>query len=81
MIRKLMLTISILAGTTTMLAAVFVLLFVTVRVERIQMPLLRAGAAVVTLVLGVPLLVGAAYFSTHLVVRLFRHDAPPGSTN
>jgi hypothetical protein len=30
-----------------------------------------------TLVLGVLLLVGATYFSTHLVVRLYRKEAPP----
>lgn len=58
-----------------MLGAAFALHFVTVRVEKIQMPLLHAVAVVVTLVLGVALLVAATYFSTHLVVRLFRKEA------
>ncbi|MBI3662289.1 MAG: hypothetical protein HY234_04470 [Acidobacteria bacterium] len=73
--------ISILAGAAVMLAAVLALYFVTVRVEAIQMPLLRAGAVLATLVLGVLLLVGATYFSTHLVVRLCgREEPPPSST-
>ena len=80
MIRKLIVVISILAGTAVMLSAVLGLHFVTVRVTTIQMPLLRAGAVLVTLVLGVLLLVGATYFSTHLVVRLYRQDTPPPSS-
>ena len=62
-----------------MLAVVFAVHFVAVRVEAMQMPLLRAAAQIVTLVLGVLLLVGATYLSTHLVVRLYRKEAPPGS--
>ena len=58
-----------------MLVAVFALHYVAVRVEAIQMPLLRAGAVLATLVVGVLLLVGATYFSTHLVVRLYRKEA------
>ena len=82
MIRKLFVVISILAGTAVMLSAVLGLHFVAVRVAAIQMPWLRVGAELVTLVLGVLLLVGATYFSTHLVVRLYKHDAPPlGSKN
>ncbi|MBI3609780.1 MAG: hypothetical protein HY204_03650 [Nitrospirae bacterium] len=73
--RKLLIAISILAGTAVMLAAVLALYFVTVRVAAIQMPLLRAGAVLATLVLGVLLLVGATYFSTHLVVRLCGREA------
>ena len=61
-----------------MLAAVFALLFVTVRVAAMQTPVLRAAAVVATLVLGVMLLVSATYFSTHLVVRLFRKEETPG---
>jgi len=75
MIRKLSVVISILAGTAVMLSAVLGLHFVAVRVTTIQMPLLRAGAELATLVLGVMLLVGATYFSTHLVVRLYRKEA------
>ncbi|MCL5288035.1 MAG: hypothetical protein M1453_08605 [Acidobacteria bacterium] len=67
--------ISILAGTVTMLVAAFALHYVAVRVEAIQMPLLRAGAVLVTLVVGVLVLVAATYFSTHLVVRLYRSEA------
>jgi hypothetical protein len=77
--RKLIIAISILAGAAVMLTAVFALEFAAVRVEAMQMPLLRAAARMATLVLGVLLLVGATYFSTHLVVRLYRKDAPPGS--
>ena len=73
--RKLLIAISILVGTAVMLSAVLGLHFVAVRVTIIQMPLLRAGAVLATLVLGVLLLVGATYFSTHLVVRLCRRDA------
>jgi len=72
--------ISILAGAAVMLSAVLVLYLVAVRVATIQMPLLRAAARMATLVLGVLLLVGATYFSTHLVVRLYRKEAPPSST-
>ncbi|HEV8385316.1 MAG TPA: hypothetical protein VGQ11_10640 [Candidatus Acidoferrales bacterium] len=79
MIRKLILLLSILAGTVTLLVVVFLLHFVAVRIEKIQMPLVRAGAVVTTLVLGVLLLVGATYFSTHLIVRLFRSS--PNSSN
>jgi len=75
--RKLLITISILAGTAVMLSAVLALHFVAVRVTTIQIPWLRAGAVMATLVLGVLLLVGATYFSTHLVVRLYRKEAPP----
>ena len=60
-----------------MLTAVFALEFVAARVEAIQMTLLRAAAQMLTLVLGVVLLVGATYFSTHLVVRLWRREEPP----
>lgn len=62
-----------------MLAAVLALYLVAVRVAAIHVPWLRAGAVLATLVLGVLLLVGATYFSTHLVVRLYREEAPPGS--
>ncbi len=73
---------AILAGTAAMLAAVLALHFVTVRVAAMQTPWLRAGAVMATLVVGVMLLVGTTYFSTHLVVRLYKQDAPPpGSTN
>ena len=80
--RKLIIVISILAGAAVMLVAVFALEFAVVRVEAMQIPLLRAAARTATLVLGVLLLVGATYFSTHLVVRLCRKGAhPPSSTN
>ena len=58
-----------------MLSAVFAVQLIAARVEAIQMALLRAAARMATLVLGVVLLVGATYFSTHLVVRLCRRDA------
>lgn len=65
-----------------MLAAVLALHFVAVRVAAMQTPWLHAGAVMVTLVVGVLLLVGATYFSTHLVVRLYKRETPPpGSTN
>ena len=70
MMRKLIIIISILAGTAVMLVAVWALHIVAVRVDQMQTPLLHAGAVAVTLVVGVVLLVGATYFSTHLVVRL-----------
>jgi hypothetical protein len=75
--QKLIIAISILAGAAVMLVTVFALEFAVVRVEAMQIPLLRAAARVATLVLGVLLLVGATYFSTHLVVRLCRHEAKP----
>ena len=81
MMRKLKIGMAILAGAATMLVVVGVLLFVTERVARIEMPLLHAAAVMVTLVAGVLLLVSATYFSTHLVVRLYRDEASsdPGS--
>lgn len=75
--RALILSIAILAGAAVLLSAVLGLHFVAVRVATIQMPLLRAAARMATLVLGVLLLVGATYFSTHLVVRLYQKEAPP----
>jgi hypothetical protein len=75
--RKLIITSSILAGTAVMLTAVYAVQLIAARVEAMQMPLLRAAAQFVTLVLGVLLLVGATYFSTHLVVRLCGKEAPP----
>jgi len=77
--RKLLIVISILVGAAVMLAAVFAVQLIAARVEVIQMAAVRAAARMVTLVLGVLLLVGATYFSTHLVVRLCRKEAePPG---
>jgi hypothetical protein len=79
--RKLIIVISILVGAAVMLAAVFAVQLIAVRVEVIQMAAVRAAARMVTLVLGVLLLVGATYFSTHLVVRLCRREGEtPGST-
>jgi hypothetical protein len=75
------LAISILAGTAVMLGAVAVLLFAALYIEGIQMTVLRVGARIITLLLGMMLMVAATYFSTHLVVRLFRHDAPPPETS
>jgi hypothetical protein len=76
------LIISILAGTAIMLGAVAVLLFAAIRIDAIHMTVLRVGARIATLVLGMVLMVAATYFSTHLVVRLFRLDAsPPESSN
>jgi hypothetical protein len=75
--RILIIAISILAGTAVMLGAVAVLLFAAIQIDTIQTMALRVGARIATLLLGMTLLVAATYFSTHLVVRLFRHDEPP----
>ena len=64
-----------------MLAAVFAVQLIAARVEVIQMAAVRAAARMVTLVLGVLLLVGATYFSTHLVVRLCQREEPPASSS
>ena len=69
------LVVSILAGTAVMLGAVALLLFAAIQVDAIQMTALRVGARIATLLLGMAVMVGATFVSTHLVVRLFRHDA------
>ena len=73
--RILIIAISILAGAAVMLGAVAVLLFAAIQVDAIQMTALRVGARIATLLLGMAVMVGATFVSTHLVVRLFRHDA------
>jgi hypothetical protein len=69
--------LSILLGVAVMLAAVLLLEFVAHRILLIQSPFFEALSILATLILAVLLLVGSTYISTHLVVRLFRHDAPP----
>jgi len=67
-------TVLIIAMT---LAAMFVLVDATLRVNAIQSSLQRALAIAAELVLGVVLLLGTVWLATHLAVRIFHVQDPP----
>lgn len=67
-------TVLIIAMT---LAAMYVLVFATLKVTAIQSPLPRAGAIAAELVLGIVLLLGTVWLATHLAVRIFHVQESP----
>lgn len=67
-------TILIVAMT---LAAMFILLWATVKVTSLKSPLHRAGAMGAELLLGVVLLLGTTWLATHLAVRIFGTKKSP----
>lgn len=66
------LTAALAIGLT--LAAMFVLVSATLSIAQMTSPVVRALAVAAELVLGVILLVGTVYVSTHLAVRIFGDD-------
>ncbi len=66
------LTAALAVGLT--LAAMFVLVRATLSIAQMTSPVVRALAVAAELVLGVILLVGTVYVSTHLAVRIFGDD-------
>ena len=77
---SLLTTIMIVAMT---LSAMAILVRATLYVTAIQSPLMRAGAIVAEILLGVILLLGTVWLATHLAVLIFAHknDAVEGPTN
>lgn len=67
-------TILIVAMT---LAAMFLLVWATVKVTSLPTPLQRAVGMGAELVLGVVLLLGTVWLATHLAVRIFSTKQPP----
>lgn len=76
MVRLLLTLLSILLGAVLMLAPLGLLLFAVLEVEKLSSSLWRPFAVLGLLFLGVFLLVGSTYVSTHLVVRLLRSEGP-----
>lgn len=72
-------TILIVAMT---LAAMYILVWATVKVTSLKSPLHRAGAMGAELLLGVVLLLGTTWLATHLAVRIFgvKESLSPGSS-
>lgn len=67
-------TILIVAMT---LAAMFILVWATMKVTSLKSPLHRAVAMGAELLLGVVLLLGTTWLATHLAVRIFGTKASP----
>ncbi len=61
-------------GIGLTLAAMFVLVRATLSIAQMTSPVVRALALAAELVLGVILLVGTVYVTTHLAVRIFGDD-------
>lgn len=59
------------------LAAMFVLVYATLRVTAIQSSVQRAVAMGAEIILGVILLLGTVWLATHLAVRIFHVQEPP----
>jgi hypothetical protein len=70
-------TILIVAMT---LAAMYILVWATVKVTSLQSPLHRAAGMGAELLLGVVLLLGTVWLATHLAVRIFAAKEPPSMT-
>jgi len=66
------LTAALAVGLT--LAAMFALVSATLSIAQMTSPVVRALAVAAELVLGVILLVGTVYVTTHLAVRIFGDD-------
>ena len=58
------------------LAAMYILVWATVKVTSLKSPLHRAGAMGAELLLGVVLLLGTTWLATHLAVRIFGAKEP-----
>ncbi|HEX4544161.1 MAG TPA: hypothetical protein VH114_13415 [Candidatus Acidoferrum sp.] len=62
------------------LAAMYTLVWATIRVTSIEAPLQRAAAMGAELLLGVVLLLGTVWLATHLAVRIFTtKESPSGA--
>ena len=61
------------------LAAMFVLVYATLKVTAIQSPVQRAAAIGAEIVLGIVLLLGTVWLATHLAVRIFHVQQPPSA--
>lgn len=60
------------------LAAMFALVYATLKVTAIQSPVQRAIAMGAEIFLGIILLLGTTWLATHLAVRIFHvEDQPP----
>jgi hypothetical protein len=59
------------------LAAMFALVWATVRVTSLPTPLERAVGMGLELLLGIVLLLGTTWLATHLAVRIFSPKEPP----
>jgi hypothetical protein len=59
------------------LAAMFALVWATVRVTSLPMPFERAVGMGLELLLGIVLLLGTTWLATHLAVRIFGPKEPP----
>lgn len=64
------------------LAAMYILVWATVKVTSLESPLHRAVAMGAELLLGVVLLLGTTWLATHLAVRIFgtKEQPSPGSS-
>ena len=69
--RFLLAAFSLLLSVAITLASILLLLRATLIIERMQSPFLRGLSVVGAVLLGVALLVGSVYLSTHVAVRLF----------
>ncbi len=67
-------TVLIIAMT---LAAMFLLVYATLKVTAIQSTVPRAVAMGAEMVLGIVLLLGTVWLATHLAVRIFHAPEPP----
>jgi hypothetical protein len=61
------------------LAAMFVLVYATLKVTAIQSTVQRAAAIGAEIVLGIVLLLGTVWLATHLAVRIFHVQQPPSA--
>jgi hypothetical protein len=62
------------------LAAMYILVWATVKVTSIEAPLQRAAAMGAEMLLGVVLLLGTVWLATHLAVRIFTtKESPSGA--
>lgn len=59
------------------LAAMYILVWATIKVTSLKSPLHRAGAMGAELLLGVVLLLGTTWLATHLAVRIFGTKKSP----
>ncbi|OLB25337.1 MAG: hypothetical protein DMG41_20425 [Acidobacteria bacterium] len=61
------------------LAAMFALVWATVKVTSLPTPLERAVGMGLELLLGIVLLLGTTWLATHLAVRIFSRKEPPSA--
>jgi hypothetical protein len=64
---------------TMTLAAMFLLVYATLKVTAIQSTVQRAVAMSAEMVLGIVLLLGTVWLATHLAVRIFHVPEPPST--